>query len=86
MAVKRYNIVTSRSYESNGETKKAWMNVGRLTFFPANGDKAEGYKIELNMFPNTQFSVFEERPREARPAPAEAANDAFDAAMGDVLF
>lgn len=53
-----FDIVAPRKYDRNGETKTFWGNVGRLVKFPAREDKAEGYIIELNMFPNTEFKVF----------------------------
>jgi hypothetical protein len=64
--MKRYNIVTAKVYEKDGEQKKAWKNVGQLFLWEARGDKPESFQIELNMFPNEKFYVFEERPREAR--------------------
>lgn len=62
--MKRYNIVVGRKYEKNGEEKTQWNNVGSLVFFPETEEKEEGYRIELNMFPNTKFSVFEQKPKE----------------------
>ncbi len=63
----RYNIVTSKEYEKNGEVKKQWMNVGSLVKFEADAEKPEGFILELNMFPGTKFSVFEQKPREDGP-------------------
>src|SRR5215204_358568 len=44
-------------------SKTAWNNVGKLILFEAIGDKPEGYVLELAMFPDTKFGVFEDRPR-----------------------
>jgi hypothetical protein len=65
--MKRYNICTSRTYkDKNGEDKKAWRTVGQLIKWPATEDKPESMSIELHMFPETRFSVFEERDRDER--------------------
>lgn len=62
--MKKYNITTVKSYEKNGEQKKFYPNVGTLTKFDATNDKPEGFILELNMFPDTKFFVFEEKPKE----------------------
>jgi len=59
-----YNIVTKRSYEKNGETKTQWNKVGRLVYFPERDGKEAGFAMELNMFPDTKFYVFEEKTRD----------------------
>lgn len=64
----RYNISVPRTYEKNGETKTAWSNVGKLIKFPATADKPESFIIEMHMFPNTKFGVFEDKPRDAQPS------------------
>lgn len=61
--MKKYDVVTARTYQQNGEEKKAWRNVGTLTIFPATSEKAESGVLELHMFPSTRFSVFVSRPR-----------------------
>ena len=66
--MKKYNICVKKVYVKDGAEKAFWPRVGTLTYFPA-GQYEEGYKLELNMFPDTQFSVFEEKPKEiAKPA------------------
>lgn len=62
----RYNISVPREYEKNGETKTAWSNVGKLIRFDATDTKPEGFVVELFMFPNTKFMVFEEKPKEEK--------------------
>lgn len=53
--MKRKNINTLRTYEKNGEVKKIWLPVGTLTEL----DDGKMF-IELNMFPNTNFYIFEQ--------------------------
>ena len=62
--MKRFNINTKKVYQKDGEEKVAWNKVGSLVYFPADGDKKAGFKLELNMFPDTAFFVFEDVPRE----------------------
>lgn len=64
--IKRFNICTRKTYQKDGEEKVQWLRVGNLTHFPANPerDMAEGHKLELYMFPNTQLYIFEDRQRE----------------------
>lgn len=62
--IKRFNICTKKIYtDKDGNEKNQWMRIGNLTHFPANGDKEEGYKLELYMHPATQFAIFEDKPR-----------------------
>lgn len=71
----RYNITVPRKYEKNGEEKTAWSNVGTLVHFPANGEKPDGFIIELGMFPTTPFKVFlQEDKRNENRAPKEEDN------------
>jgi hypothetical protein len=74
---KRYDIVIPKKYDKNGEEKTAWKNVGTLVRFPATEDKPEGYILELNMFPDTTFKVFEQKPKEEKKEPTST-----DAAFG----
>lgn len=62
--MKRYNISVPRKYTQNGEEKTAWNHVGKLIQFPATADKPEGFILELAMFPDTKFGVFEDVPKE----------------------
>ncbi len=57
--MKFYNICTKRTYESQGVTKTQWLNCGKMK-------ELDGGKrfIELAMFPNTSFYVFEAKPKE----------------------
>ena len=68
--MKRYNISVPKKYTKNGDEKTAWSNVGKLVRFDATGDKPESFILELNMFPETKFGVFEEKEREPKPAQA----------------
>jgi hypothetical protein len=71
MAVKRYNICVKKVYTKDGVEKSFWPSVGQLTFFPAYEDKKAGYKLEIPIFGNTQFHVFEIEDK-PKPAPVEA--------------
>lgn len=76
--MKRFNIVTRRTYKKkNGEEKTQWNIIGSLVQFPASSDREEGYALEMNMFPDTKFYVFEQKPREDRNRSAQ--NDSGDA-------
>lgn len=74
--MKRFDIVVPKKYTKDNEEKTAWKNVGTLVHFPANGDKDEGYIMELNMFPETTFKVFEQKPKEqSQPNVGEAGDE-----------
>lgn len=71
--MERFNISVPKKYTSNGEEKTQWSNVGKLVKFPAKDGKPESYILELAMFPETKFGVFEDKPRSessATPSPA----------------
>jgi hypothetical protein len=59
-----YNVSVPKKYTKDGEEKTAWNNVGKLVYFPATADKPAGYALELSMFPETKFGVFEAKPKE----------------------
>lgn len=61
--MKKYNITTVSTYEKNGEEKKTYPQVGKLVKFEATSEKKESFILELNMFPNTKFYVFEDEPK-----------------------
>lgn len=58
--MKRFNITTQGSYSKNGVEKKTYPQVGKLIQFDDTSEKKGGFIIELNMFPNTKFYVFED--------------------------
>lgn len=62
--MQRFNITCPKKYTKNGEEKTSWNRVGSLVRFEATNDKPEGYILELNMFPDTKFAVFEDKPRD----------------------
>lgn len=68
--MRKFNITTKRQYESKGETKTQWNQVGTLVRFDATQDKPESYILELSMFPDTKFFVFEQEQK-AKPEPKE---------------
>lgn len=71
--MKKFRImVKGKEYQTrDGQTKNEWNNVGKMTFFPAKDGKEEGYLLELNMFPTTKFSVFEDKPKADEKAQVE---------------
>jgi hypothetical protein len=67
--MKRFNTCTARTYKDReGNDKKAWRTVGQLVQWPEKDGKPESYSNELHMWPDTRFSVFEERDREQKPS------------------
>ena len=70
--MRKYNICTCKVYQSQDQEKKYWPNVGTLTFFDARADQPEGYKLELNMFPNEKFYVFEQKDHQSGEAVIDA--------------
>jgi hypothetical protein len=74
--MKRYDVVVPHKYTKDGEEKTNWKNVGTLVKFDANGDKPESFILEMNMYPDTAFKVFEQKPRtESTSASAPTAED-----------
>lgn len=69
--MQRYNVTVPKKYTQNGEEKTSWKNVGTLVKFEAKDGKPESYILELNMFPETKFGVFEDTPREQTAAQAD---------------
>ena len=69
--MKRFNITCPRKYTKNNEEKTYWARVGTLVKFDATPEKPEGYIMELNMFPDTKFAVFEDKPREQNRSPQQ---------------
>lgn len=63
------NICVKKSYTKDGEEKTVWPTVGALKTLD------DGRKfIDLNIFPDTSFYVFEQKQREDKPqqqAPAQ---------------
>lgn len=56
--MKLYDITTKRTYTKDGVEKNAWLRCGTYK------ETDDGKKfIELNMFPNTSFYCFEQKPK-----------------------
>ena len=53
------DICTKKEYTKDGATKAKWFKVGTLKVT----DDGKQF-IELNMFPNTPFYVFEQKAKE----------------------
>jgi len=56
--MKRFNINTAKKYTKDGEEKTQWNRVGTLVEF-----KEGEFALELNMFPDTKYFVFEDKPK-----------------------
>ena len=69
--MRRYNICVKKTYKKDGQEKSTWPQVGTLVHFEANGQNKEGYKIELPMFGETVFYVFEQTERGSRAPQAQ---------------
>ena len=52
------NICTKKTFTSNGEERVKWLQAGTMRIT----DDGKQF-IELNMFPNTPFYVFEQREK-----------------------
>ncbi len=61
--VKIYNVSVPKKYTKDGEEKTAWNNVGKLVGFK-NENGEVSFKLELFIFPETKFGVFEQKPKE----------------------
>lgn len=66
--MKRFNISVPKKYTKNGEEKTAWNSVGKLVYFPATTEKKGGFVLELSMFPDVKFGVFEDLPKDVPTA------------------
>ena len=53
------DICTKRTYEKDGKEKAKWFKVGTLKIT----DEGKEF-IELNIFPNTPFYVFEQKKKD----------------------
>lgn len=53
--MKRYSIVRKKDI---GGSKAVWLPVGKLTLWPAQGDKKESGKLQINIFGGDEFHVF----------------------------
>lgn len=60
------DIVTKKTYLKEGVEKTQWLVVGALKVT----DDGKEY-IDLNMFPNTSFYVFDRKPKEEAPKPVD---------------
>lgn len=56
--MKYFNISTKKTFDQNGAQKTVWLSCGTMR------ETEDGKRfIELNMFPNTSFYVFEQKPK-----------------------
>ncbi len=60
--MKRFNVTTKKAYEGrDGQKVQQWPQVGTLTQLPPTQERQESYILELNMFPETKFYLFEQK-------------------------
>ena len=71
--MKKFNVSTPKKYTKNGEEKTAWLEVGVITEFD---DKKQ--VLELNMFPNQKFFIFEREEKKQEPQGTGLPNSAAD--------
>ncbi len=57
--MKKYVINTQTKYMKDGEEKTFWNKVGTIVDF-----EDKGMRLNLFMFPETRFYVFEDKPKE----------------------
>ena len=65
--MKKFNISVPKKYMKDGEEKTFWSNVGKLVYFPKTEEKEAGFALDLYMFPDTKFGVFEDKPKDEQP-------------------
>lgn len=70
MSVKIENICAKRTYQKNGEEKTVWLQVGTLKTL----DDGKRF-LELNLFPNTPFYIFEPKDKqESKPKQSQVSD------------
>ena len=67
--MQRFNVTVPKKYTKDGEEKTAWNRVGTLVKFDAKDGKQESYLLELSMYPDTKFGIFEDKPRDESSTP-----------------
>jgi hypothetical protein len=82
---KRYNVCAVKQYESRGEQRSKWFQVGKAF------DTRKGIKVRLDALPlnfDGELMLFEETLDASRPSPKEYKSDfsVGDAGGGDVPF
>lgn len=70
--VKRYDIVVPKK-DARDPSKTYWKQVGSMVKFEATQEKPEGYIMELNMYPDTTFKLFEQKPKVIQADPWDTA-------------
>lgn len=53
------DVMTKRTYQKDGQEKAVWLKVGTLRLT----DDGKRF-LELNMFPNTPFYIFDQKKKE----------------------
>jgi hypothetical protein len=91
--VRRFDVCAGRPYTSNGEEKKHWINVGRMTEWDDGNFSIELHATPAGCWFDGRLAVFEpkakegERPRQERSArPSRTSAPAGDAPDDDIPF
>lgn len=80
--MQRYDICVPKKYQKDGVEKTQWNRVGTLIYFEAGRGKEAGYKIELGMFPETDFMVFKQKDRDGGKTAPRAKSEATEPSDG----
>jgi hypothetical protein len=78
--MKRYDVIVPKN-DAHDPNKTYWKQVGTLVKFEATQEKPEGFILELHMFPDTTFKVFEQKPKVDPAKAAQDADEAWDVAL-----
>lgn len=69
--VKRYDICAGRPYTTgDGEDKKHWIQVGRMTEWDEGGPSIELFAMPAGAWFDGKLSCFEQKPRDGEQKPA----------------
>lgn len=70
---KRFDVVAGRPYTTrDGEEKKQWINVGRMTEWDDGGFSIELHAIPTGNWFDGRLSVFEPKPRDGEQPQRQA--------------
>jgi hypothetical protein len=69
--VRRFDLCAGRPYTSNGEDKKQWINVGRMTEWDDGNFSIELHAVPVGSWFDGRLAAFEPKPKDGeaqRPA------------------
>jgi hypothetical protein len=62
--VRRFDVCAGRPYTSNGEEKKHWINVGRMTEWDDGSFSIELHAVPVGDWFDGRLQAFEPKPKE----------------------